>query len=162
MSADEAVEGKSKRRRKRRSENENGTDENESLAEERGVTDRKGRATPGKRNKEGAVTSGSEGGNIITRPIGGIRGYVKGVSDEMRKVLWPNRTELTSLLRIVLTVTIMSSITLGILTAFFTEITNIGIGQRHPEVFVVLFAAVGVSYFLFTRMSSSTDDQTPY
>ena len=45
--------------------------------QEKGVTAGKGRATPGRRAQQ--AESEDQEGNIVTRPIGGVREYIEGV-----------------------------------------------------------------------------------
>lgn len=129
----------------------------ETNGDERGVTERKGRATPGKRSKSGGGSTDS--GNFITRFFGGIADYFGGVRDEMTKVVWPTRDELTRLTYIVLLVTIASAAVLGILSFIYTWIFQLGINDNQPWVFVVVFALVGAAFLYFQRSST---DETSY
>ena len=147
MTAEEAVEEKSKRRRRRR-----GQDAEEEIAEpeveDRGVSERKGRATPSKRDK----TAEESRGNIVVRSMRGIRGYFTGVSDELDKVVWPTREELFRLTWIVLAATVGTAVFLGIVSFIYTEIFIIGIQNNHPVIFVALFGAAGAGYYYISRM----------
>lgn len=158
MSADEAVKEKSKRRRKRRGGEPEETTSEEIVNENRGITERKGRATPGKRTQK---ASDAHGGNFITQSVRGIRDYFGGVQDELDKVVWPTREELIRLTRIVLLVTIASAAVLGMVSFIYTEIFILGIREDSPIVFVALFVLVGLGYFLFQRMNSQ-DNPPPF
>lgn len=151
MSVDEAVEEKSKRRRKRRGKNDDVDDIVE--AEESSLTEPKGRATPGKRSRRSVSQQG--GGGFFTRFFGGVRAYLSGVKDELDKVVWPTRDELFRLSRIVFTVTVVSALALGAISFVYREIFILGLNKNHPEVFVILFGAVGAGYFYFSRKSKS-------
>lgn len=153
MSAEEAVEEKSRQRRKRRDDDE--FDE----SEERGVSGRKGRATRSRRETDDAVDAG---GNFITRGFGGIRGYLRGVRDELDKVVWPSREETIRLSRIVLAATAASAVVLGIVSFAFTELFVVGIRQDKPIVFVLAGLAVVVAYFGVRRFNSRNTINPPY
>lgn len=150
MSVDDAVEEKSKRRRKRRNKN---ADEEilEAEAEERGLTERKGRATPGKRSRSTSTQQSS--GGFLSRLFGGIRGYFGGVKDELDKVVWPTREELFRLSRIVFTVTVISAMALGAISFVYSEIFYLGLNKDQPIIFVLLFGGVGFAYWYISRRS---------
>ena len=148
MSVDEAVEEKSKRRRKGRN-----NDEVDADAEERGLTEGKGRATPGKRSRRGI--SQQSGGGFFTRLFRGVRAYFGGVKDELDKVVWPTRDELIRLARIVFTVTVISAIALGTISFIYSQIFILGLNKDHPIIFVFLFGGVGAAYFYLSRRSKN-------
>lgn len=156
----DALQEKSGRRRKRRQAEVNETAE-ENL-EERGLSDRKGRATPGRRSRRGGGGGGAtaDSGNFITRPIRGIREYLGGVRDELDKVVWPTREELIRLSRIVLIVTVIASLVLGAFSIGFTELFIIGF--ENEWVFALFFALVIGGGFLFYRMNKQQDDLRRY
>jgi preprotein translocase subunit SecE len=154
MSVDEAVEEKSKRRRKRRGKRGKNDDVDDNVdTEESSLTGPKGRATPGKRSRRSI--SQQSGGGFFTRFFRGVRSYFTGVKDELDKVVWPTRDELVRLARIVFTVTVVSALVLGAISFIYREIFILGLNKDHPEVFVILFAAVGAGYFYFSRKSKS-------
>jgi len=163
MSVEDVVEEKSKRRRKRRNKAEEETEAVETEAsemeaedteeEEHGVTEVKGRATPGKRSRQESLQTG---GNFLVRGMRAVRGYLSGVKDELDKVVWPTREELIRLVWIVLAVTIVSATVLGIISLIYNEIFVIGIREGHPVIFAALFGVVGIGYFLYSRKSHHT------
>ncbi|MDX1993358.1 MAG: preprotein translocase subunit SecE [bacterium] len=161
MSA-ENVEEKSRRRRVRRTveqEVNEETDEEElDSTTSRGITAGKGRATPGRRNQLAEVEE--DQGNIVTRPINGVREYFEGVRDELRKVNWPTREELRRLTVVVLVVMVISAIVLGIVNFIFTELFVIGLNA--PVVFAVIFAVGIAGAFLYTRMQRRASNLTEY
>ena len=158
MPADKAVEEKSRRRRRRRDpEMESGDAEmayNEDGTPVRGISERKGRVTPGRR----AHTDDGKKGNIITRFGRGMVEYFQGVSDELSKVVWPTREDTIRLSRIVLLVTIASALALGAISFLFTELFVIGLREDQPIVFVVFGAVVAVGYFVWTRRIMRTSE----
>lgn len=150
MPADKAVEEKSRRRRRRHDpEAEVEADEefNEDGTPVRGISERKGRVTPGRR----AHTEDTNKGNFIVRFGRGMREYFKGVSDELSKVVWPSREDAIRLSRIVLAVTIVASLALGAISFLFTELFILGIRDNQPIVFVIFALVVVAGYFVWTR-----------
>lgn len=146
MSADEAVEEKSRRRRRRRRKDDD--------SEERGVSQSKGRATPGRRSQ-----GGEDGGNFITNIFYDLNEYRVGVRDELRKVTWPTREEIVRLTWIVLSVTVASALVLGLISFVFTELFIIGL--ETPIVFALVFVVVLVGYFAYTRYAARSGN-APY
>ncbi|MBI5668159.1 MAG: preprotein translocase subunit SecE [Chloroflexi bacterium] len=162
MPADQnTLDGSSKRRRGRlRREAQETTavrtyevddelDNDEDEAPVKGITERKGRATPGRRTQEIEATQSE--GNFITRTVRGLREYFQGVRSELQKVVWPTREETRRLTTIVLTVTIASAIVLGIISLLFNELFTLGL--RSPLVFGVVFVLIlgGFVYYLRTN-----------
>ncbi len=115
-------------------------------SQERGVTARKGRATPGRRNQPVV----QESGNRLTRPFTVLAIYFEGVRDEVKKVSWPTRLEARRLSIIVLVSTLLAAIVLGLITLGYSELFAIGLGQ--PLVFLGFFVVVvGLGTFLYIR-----------
>jgi preprotein translocase subunit SecE len=131
---DNAVEEKSGRRRREESE-----DESE-------LTAGKGRATPGRRNK---LDEKEEEGNIVTRSVGGIRGYFEDVRGELEKVSWPTREEAIRLTRIVIITLFLSAITMGGISFLFQQ--YIAFGLTTPIVFVILLVAAVIAALWYFR-----------
>ncbi len=154
MSAQNTADQKQKRRWLRRSTNEV---EDVPLVQEKGVTAGKGRATPGRRTQQAEAED--QEGNIVTRPIGGVREYIEGVRSELAKVSWPSREDTRRLSVIVLIATIISAIILGIISFAFTELFRAGLAS--PVIFVVFFAAVAVIGFILYRRANNTPS-APY
>ena len=163
MSAEDTLNEKSRRRRglRRQAEAEpvdnveEVDDEMEAYDEDddssgRGMTEKKGRATPGRRTQEVEVTETD--GNFITRPIRGLGGYIEGVRAEMQKVVWPTREETRRLTTIVLSVTIVAALVLGAVSFIFNELFVLGL--KSPVIFAVLFViALGV-FLYYLRVSN--------
>jgi preprotein translocase subunit SecE len=132
MSAEKTIGEKEGGRRRRRRQEEpempevdNEEDEgDESESDSRGITQAKGRATPGRR------TAGEEEdqGNFLVRTFRSIREYFEGVRSEMDKVAWPTREDTQRLTIIVLTTTILFSLALGGVGFVFGELFRIGLG----------------------------------
>lgn len=118
----------------------------EESTETRGITAKKGYATPGRRNK--AATEEAET-SIIPRPLQRLRNYYQGVTDELQKVTWPTREESIRLTRIVLVVTILASLVLGAISTGFSFLFVRGIDN--PIYFVIFFAAVALVYYFGVR-----------
>ncbi|MBC6937664.1 MAG: preprotein translocase subunit SecE [Chloroflexi bacterium] len=116
----------------------------------RGLTERKGRATPGRRAQEVEVSKSE--GNFITRPIRGLREYLEGVRSEIQKVVWPSREETRRLTGIVLSVTIVSALVLGIISLLFNELFALGL--RNPLVFGIVFVLILGAFLYYLRRNS--------
>ncbi|MBZ0303860.1 MAG: preprotein translocase subunit SecE [Anaerolineae bacterium] len=121
--------------------------DDEEVVPERGVTARKGRATPGRR----AATDEDEG-NVVVRSVGGVREYFEGVQSELNKVTWPTREETIRLSGIVLVTTVISSLILGLVALSYSELFRLGINQ--PLIFLGFFVAVLVIGFVVYRRSN--------
>lgn len=114
--------------------------------QERGVTARKGRATPGRRNQPVV----SDSGNRLTRPFIALGNYFEGVRDEINKVSWPTRLEARRLSVIVLVSTLLAALILGVITYGYSELFSIGLGQ--PLIFLGFFVVVvGLGAFFYIR-----------
>lgn len=154
MSVDDAVEKKSRRRRR-------GREEEAEIEEEveRGVTQGKGRATPGKRVSTG---KSEESRFFLLRWFGDLRAYISGVNDELDKVVWPTREDLIRLSRMVIIVTIASALVLGAFSIAFTELFILGLEDEW--VFLAFGVFVTAAYFIYTRYymrGSNSDIQPP-
>lgn len=150
-SAEKTIEEKSRRRRRRRSTEEVEAEDVEEMDddddEERGLSVAKGRATPGRRGRETVARP-----NIVVRFFRGIGEYFGGVRDELRKVTWPTREELTRLTIIVIIVTIAASVVLGVISFLFTELFILGFDNE--IVFAIMFAVMIGGYAAYVRMNS--------
>lgn len=80
--------------------------------------------------------------------LSGIVTYFREVRTELNKVSWPDRPDVISLLRIVLAVTVLSSLALGIVSLGFQQLVAFGIDNWW--VVVLLFGAIvgGAVYLL--------------
>jgi|FLYN01.1.fsa_nt_gi preprotein translocase subunit SecE len=160
MSTEDKLNTKPKRRRWRRGQEEEvvqaeEADETEDEEDARGLTVKKGRPTPGRRQQAEVV---EERGNVVTRPINRLAEYLRDVRSELSKVTWPTREEVWQLTRIVLGTTIAAALILGVITLIFTELFRIGLNQ--PVIFVGLFVVVVALVVIFLRRSS--ERTTPY
>lgn len=102
-----------------------------------------------KRAAETATGKSESKGNIFTN----FTSYIREVRNEMNKVTWPTRDEVANLTRIVLIVTILSSIILGAMGAGFTLLTEFGL--ENVIVFVVIFTAIVIGAVYFTRRGNT-------
>lgn len=154
MSADNPVEEQSRRRRRRRGGDE-AAEEEETNIEAVGGKAAKNRATPGRR-----TTTDEGGGNFITRSYRATAEYLKGVKDELDKVVWPSRADTVRLSRIVLIVTIIASMALGLLSFMYTELFRFGFANE--LVFVVAFVAAGIGAFVIRRIMMRSLENPPF
>ena len=159
MSADKTIgEEKQTGRRRRptlmRNRPEEIEEEQDDVVETRGITAGKGRATPGRRNQEDE----EETGNVATRGVGRVREYIEGVRTELQKVVWPTREEAQRLTIIVLVTLLASSLLLGVISLFFTELFRIGLDSP-----ILLLGAmvIGIAIgFAFNRYTSSNSGRS--
>src|SRR5574341_569341 len=150
MSAEGQLDEKPRRRRwsRRQVEEPAQVDVEDEIEDEeedaRGVTAPKGRATPGRRQ----LVEKADEGNIVTRPVGRVTGYLRDVRSEMDKVTWPTRQETLRLTQIVLGTTIASAFVLGVISLIFSDLFRIGVSQ--PLVFLGVFviAIAALVYYL--------------
>lgn len=121
-------------------------DESEDDGSPRGLTEKKGYATPSRRQKE--EEEDAPQGNALTRPFLGIGNYIEGVRAELEKVTWPTRGEALRLTRLVLIATIIASIILGLVGFIYNQIFLLG--STTPLIFGVLLVVVigGFAYYL--------------
>lgn len=162
MSAEDTLNEKSKRRRglRRQAEAETldsveevddeGYDEDDEESSSRGITVKKGRATPGRRTQETEV---AQEGNFVTRTIGGFGGYVEGVRSEIQKVVWPTPEEVRRLTTIVLVSTIIAALVLGALSFIFNELFILGI--QNPVIFGIMFVVAVIVFGMYLRQSNT-------
>ena len=163
MSAEDTLNEKSRRRRGFRRQAEVEPEETvnevadaleedyeEDASSSKGLTEKKGRATPGRRTQEVEVTETE--GNFITRPLRRFGEYLEGVRAEVQKVVWPTRPEARRLTTIVLSVTVIAALVLGAVSFIFNELFILGLNS--PIIFAVLFViAVGV-FIYYLRQSN--------
>ncbi|MCA9908187.1 MAG: preprotein translocase subunit SecE [Anaerolineae bacterium] len=155
MSAEKTLDEKSNRRRRRKQADEPVDEvEMQDVEEElRGVTERKGRATPSRREQM-EVEAQKETGNVITRPFHALGEYISGVRSEIAKVVWPTREDVLRLTWIVLGATIAAAIALGVIAFVFSELFVAGL--RQPVIFVVLTVVSVVILAIYLRRSNRT------
>jgi len=164
MSAEDTLNDKSKRRRGVRQQEpavENTDMDDEVMDDEdegedddssssRGISERKGRATPSRRALE--VVEETQEGNILTRFVARMRGYIEGVRSETQKVIWPSREEVRRLTVIVLIVMIVGSLALGLLSLLFNVL--IAAGLTSPIVFIIMVVVAVIFFGVYLRASN--------
>lgn len=125
------------------------------------TTEKKGRPTPGRRTSSTAKVAAKVGVERVP-VIGGIVDYFRGVYAEMQKVTWPTREETISLTQLVLAVTVIFSISLGLVDTFYSWWFKSAL-EDNPGLFLLIALAVaavtgGVAWYIFYRK----DDAIPY
>ncbi|MBC7809689.1 MAG: preprotein translocase subunit SecE [Burkholderiales bacterium] len=157
-STSSSIDEKRERRRRRRAQPEitDGAEgallADDTADESRGITEGKGRATPGRRTR----VDEEDEGNVVTRRVGGFVEYFEGVRSEIGKVVWPSREDTLRLTLIVLATVIASALVLGLISFTFTELFRIGLANGW--VMSIVFAAIiAITVYLlrFRRESSS-------
>jgi preprotein translocase SecE subunit len=114
------------------------------LEDDRSLTAGKGRATPSRRQREDEA---QEEGNFLQRTGRNLRGYFEGVQSEIGKVAWPSAADLQRLTIVVTITLIISSIVLGSIALFFTELFRLGL--ETPILLMGFMAiSVAVGYFV--------------
>ena len=86
-----------------------------------------------------------------------IRTYINEVRSEMNKVSWPDRDDVVQMTRLVLLVTIISSLLLGAISLFLTLGMQYAINEA-AWLLVLVFVAItaGAWYILFGRNSNKS------
>lgn len=93
-------------------------------------------------------------GNFLTA----IRTYIKEVRTEMNKVTWPDRDEVIQMTRLVLLVTILSSLFLGAVSFLLTLGMEYAINDAAWALVVVFIGiVVGAWYWIFGRNRNSSN-----
>lgn len=111
--------------------------------EVKGITPKKGRTTPSRRQSDSEP-------EVRRGFFGNLVDYIQGVRAELDKVAWPSREQVISLFRIVIVVTVVAAIVLGLISLAFNELFNIGL--QNPIVFVIFGAVVaGLTFFVMRR-----------
>jgi len=142
------VQDEKQSRRRRRNEPEVDPEDEDELVEERGLTERKGRATPSRRGQ----TEVTKSGNFITRPFHSFMTYLANVRSELQKVTWPTREQTLDLTRIVLITVIASAMVLGVISLIFSELFRVGLDT--PIIMVALIVAVSLIAIYYIRSGS--------
>lgn len=149
MTAENAMDDKrGRRRRKVEPDEETDIDEtDEDEDEARGLSERKGRATPGRR----ATAEVAQTGNFVTRPVRGLLAYLDDVRSELGKVTWPTRAETTRLTTVVLAVSVAAALILGaVISPIFTTLVRIGV-EEAPVILAIVFVAAIVGAVWYIR-----------
>lgn len=119
-----------------------------------GLTQKKGKATPGRRTRKVKTTKVEPQGNAITRPLYMTVDYFSNVRSELNKVAWPSRHDTRRLTILCINVTIASAIFLGILAVIWSEFMRIGLNPGMAWMLLaVIVAMVGGAFFMIRRGS---------
>ncbi|MCY3779469.1 MAG: preprotein translocase subunit SecE [Chloroflexi bacterium] len=118
------------------------------------ITDKKGKATPGRRSRKVKKTKVEPQGNAITRPLYMTVDYFSNVRSELNKVAWPNRADTRRLTILCINVTIASAIFLGILAVIWSEFMRVGLNPGNAWMLLaVIVAMVGGAFYMIRRGS---------
>ena len=96
---------------------------------ENSMTEKKGKATPGRRQTKAKKSKNESQGNAITAPLYAVLDYFSNVRTELNKVAWPSREETRHLTILCINVTIISALALGALSLLLTEFVQIGLAN---------------------------------
>ncbi len=118
------------------------------------ITEKKGKATPGRRSRKVKNTKTEPQGNAITRPLYMTVDYFSNVRSELNKVAWPNREDTRRLTILCINVTIASAIFLGILAVIWSEFMRVGLNPGNAWMLLaVIVAMVGGAFYMIRRGS---------
>ncbi len=118
------------------------------------ITDKKGKATPGRRTRKVKKTKAEPQGNAITRPLYMTVEYFSDVRSELNKVAWPSRYDTRRLTILCINVTIASALFLGFLAVVWSEFMRIGLNPGNAWMLLaVVVAMVGAAFAMIRRGS---------
>ncbi len=118
------------------------------------ITQKKGKATPGRRTRKVKNVKSEPQGNTLTRPLYMTVDYFVNVRSELNKVSWPSREDTRRLTILCINVTIASAIFLGILAVIWSEFMRIGLNPGNAWMLLaVIVAMVGGAFFMIRRGS---------
>ena len=118
------------------------------------ITDKKGKATPGRRTRKVKTTKTEPQGNTVTRPLYMTIDYFANVRSELNKVAWPSREDTRRLTILCINVTIASAIFLGILAIMWSEFMRIGLNPGYAWMLLaVIVVMVGAAFYMIRRGS---------
>jgi len=121
---------------------------------QRAITEKKGKATPGRRSRKVKTAKVEPQGNAITRPLYMTVDYFSNVRSELNKVAWPSRHDTRRLTILCINVTIVSAIFLGILAVIWSEFMRIGLNPGMAWMLLaVIVAMIGGALFMIRRGS---------
>jgi len=121
---------------------------------ENSITDKKGKATPGRRQRKAKKTKNEPQGNAITSPLYATLDYFSNVRSELNKVSWPSREDTRHLTILCINVTIASALFLGLLSVILTEFIQIGLAPGNSWMLLaVIVAMVGGAVYAIRRGS---------
>lgn len=118
------------------------------------ITEKKGRATPSRRQRKTKKTKNETQGNSLTSPLYATLDYFSNVRSELNKVSWPTREETRRLTILCINVTIASALFLGALSVILTEFIQIGLAPGNSWMLLaVIVAMVGGAFYAMRRGS---------
>lgn len=116
------------------------------------ITEKKGRATPGRRQKKARKSKTEAEGNAITSPLYATLDYFNNVRSELNKVSWPNREDTRRLTILCINVTIASAVFLGTLSVILTEFIRFGLAPGNAWMLLgIIVLMVGGAFYAMRR-----------
>lgn len=109
---------------------------------ERGLTAKKGRATPSLRQLETQEVERTGAAGLLDNFLE----YLRGVRGEVMRTKWPTREELVRLTLIVVSTLVVSSLILGGISLGFTELFRFGLDN--PLILLTVVAVAVVAGFI--------------
>ena len=118
------------------------------------ITDKKGKATPGRRTRKVKTTKAEPQGNKVTRPLYATVDYFSNVRSELNKVAWPSRHDTRRLTILCINVTIASALFLGFLAVIWSEFMRIGLNPGYAWMLLAMIVAmIGGAFYMIRRGS---------
>lgn len=118
------------------------------------ITDKKGKATPGRRTRKVKKTKAEPQGNAVTRPLFTIVDYFVNVRSELNKVAWPSRYDTRRLTILCINVTIASALFLGLLAVIWSEFMRLGLNPGNAWMLLAVIVAMLSGAFYMIRRGS--------
>ena len=118
------------------------------------MTDKKGKATPGRRTRKVKKAKTEPQGNAVTRPLYMTIDYFVNVRSELNKVAWPSREDTRRLTILCINVTIASAIFLGILAVLWSEFMRIGLNPGYAWMLLAVIVVMVAGAFYMIRRGS--------
>jgi len=118
------------------------------------ITEKKGRATPGRRVRKSKKAKNEPQGNALTRPLYVTVDYLSGVRSEMKKVAWPSREDTRRLTILCINVTIASALFLGALAVLWSEFMRIGLQPGNAWLLLAVIIVMVAGAFHMIRRGS--------
>lgn len=128
--------------------------ENVEEQKESAITEKKGAATPGRRNRKAKKVKNEPQGNTLTRPLHRTVDYFVNVRSELNKVAWPSREDTRRLTILCINVTIASALFLGFLSVILTEFMQIGLNPGNTWMLLAVIVAMVLGGVLMIRRGS--------
>ena len=118
------------------------------------ITEKKGKATPGRRTRKVKKAKSEPQGNTLTRPLFTLVEHFSNVRAELNKVAWPTRADTRRMTILCINVTIASALFLGFLAVIWSEFMRIGLNPGNAWMLLAaIVAMLGGAFYMIRRGS---------